>query len=90
MDGARISLPFKSIQPDPWEDLLGEYYDKQELVQALRYGWDLSFLPQPTPKDATYNLPSAIRSSILKRIFYLLNFCQCPCFIWNAKIFSMF
>jgi hypothetical protein len=60
MDGARIQLPLRTIHPEPWEQLLCGYYDKEVLVNSLRYGWDLSFLPGPAPKDSTFNLPSAM------------------------------
>ena len=59
MDGARIPLPRRQIEPGPWNELLDGYFDRQELVNALTYGWDLSFTSDPKPKDAEFNLPSA-------------------------------
>ena len=59
MDGAKVPLPLRHIDPGPWEVALDGYFDKSELVQALTYGWDLSFSAPPEPKDATANLPSA-------------------------------
>ena len=59
MDGARIELDHKQIDPEPWDRLLGSYFDKSELVNALRFGWDFSFTSQPEPRDAPCNLPSA-------------------------------
>ena len=40
-------------------DTLQDYFDKQELVDALSYGWDFDFLSPPFPKDAPKNLASA-------------------------------
>ena len=59
MDGARIPLRHRPIDPAPWDSLLTGYYDREELVAGLTYGWDLSLLPDPAPADATANLPSA-------------------------------
>ena len=59
MDGARVELRHRQIDPAPWEKLLGSYFDKTELVAALRFGWDFSLRPDPSPKDADSNLPSA-------------------------------
>ena len=59
MDGARIELDHKQVDPEPWDRLLGSYFDKNELVNALRFGWDFSFTSRPSPKDAECNLPSA-------------------------------
>ena len=58
MDGARVELAGQ-IDPDRWETALGSYFDKRELVNALRFGWDFSLLPNPEPADAKENLPSA-------------------------------
>lgn len=38
---------------------LGNYFDRAELLSAYTYGWDLSFLSPPAPRNATFNLPSA-------------------------------
>ena len=59
MDGARVELDDRQIDPAPWEEILGSYYDKRELVNALRFGWDFSLMEDPRPKDAVNNLPSA-------------------------------
>ena len=60
MDGARLPLPSPTISPEAWERELGSYFDKDNLVQAFRYGWDLSLLPDPDPRDAPSNHPSAM------------------------------
>ena len=60
MDGARLPLPSPTISPEAWERELGSYFDKDNLVQAFRYGWDLSLLPDPDPRDASSNHPSAM------------------------------
>ena len=59
MDGARIPLPRRNIDPAPWDSALAGYFDRSELVRALTFGWDLSFTEPPRPKDAPANLPSA-------------------------------
>ena len=59
MDGARIPLPYRQIDPGPWDVALQGYFDRHHLVEALSFGWDLSFTHPPSPRDATANLPSA-------------------------------
>ena len=63
MDGARIPLTHQPIAPGPWASLLRGYFDRQELVDGLTFGWDLSFLPDPAPRDAVANLPSAYENA---------------------------
>ena len=59
MDGAKVVLQHQQINPEPWEKILGTYFDKRDLVNSLLYGWDFSLLENPAPLDATRNLPSA-------------------------------
>ena len=59
MDGARVPLRHRPIDPGPWEKMLVGYFDRAELVLGLTYGWDLSFLDNPSPRDAPVNHPSA-------------------------------
>ena len=59
MDGARIHLPNTSINPKAWEQFPDSYYDKQALLSAFTYGWDISFISPPLPNDAKRNLQSA-------------------------------
>ena len=60
MDGARIELSkYRCIDPTEWERLLEGYFDRDELVSGLRFGWDFSLAPDPDPRDAPANLPSA-------------------------------
>lgn len=60
MDGAQIPLR-PTIDPIPWAAMLGSYFDKDALVAAFTYGWDLSLKPDPSPTSAKINLPSALR-----------------------------
>lgn len=60
MDGLRKELPHKQIQPEPWERLLGTYFEKSILVKSLRFGWDFSLAADPRPLDCDSNLPSAL------------------------------
>ena len=60
MDGARREVEDRQIDPEPWDKILATYFDKKELVAALRYGWDFSLAPDPNPADSQSNLPSAL------------------------------
>ena len=59
MDGAKIKLSNPTIDLSPWHEVLGTYFDKGNLTQAFTYGWDMSLLGDPDPRDATSNHPSA-------------------------------
>ena len=59
MDGLREPLKFPSFPVDKWEQSLRGYFDAHEIVQALRYGWDVSFIAEPKPKNAQWNLQGA-------------------------------
>ena len=59
IDGARVPLRHRPIDPAPWDRLLVGYFDRNELVLGLTFGWDLSFLDNPCPRDAPVNHPSA-------------------------------
>ena len=60
VDGARIVLADSHIDPAPWSDLLQGYFDRETLVSGLLFGWDFSTLPDPQPRDAPRNHPSAM------------------------------
>ena len=59
MDGLRIPLPNPSFPIPAWQFALQGYFDADEILAMLRYGWDFSFTSPPAPKDATRNLASA-------------------------------
>ena len=59
MDGARRVLLDRTIDPAPWRSLLQGYFDADELVAGLAYGWDFSVAPDADPRDAPENLPTA-------------------------------
>ena len=61
MDGAKIPLLSPSFDADVWEAALGTYFDAKEIVDAIRYGWDVSFCEPPNPKDAWRNNASAMQ-----------------------------
>ena len=61
MDGAKLPLLYPSFDADVWEASLGSYFDAREIVDAIRYGWDISFSEQPNPKDAWRNNSSAMQ-----------------------------
>ena len=61
MDGARIPLLCPSFPADAWEEVMGSYFDAKELVSAIRFGWDMSFVESPHPKDAWRNNASAMQ-----------------------------
>ena len=59
MDGLREPLKYPSFPVDTWEKALEGYFDADEIVRALRYGWDVSFTREPQPKSAQWNLQGA-------------------------------
>lgn len=61
MDGAKIPLISPSFPADVWQAALGNYFDANEIVQAIRFGWDMDFVSVPTPKDASRNNASAMQ-----------------------------
>lgn len=70
MDGSRIPLRFPSFPVQKWRDRLSSYFDAEELLSAIEFGWDLSFAEHPQPVDAKRNLsttnmaPDDIQTSI--------------------------
>jgi hypothetical protein len=42
MDGACLPVSFE-LDPDQWEHLLKNYFDCNELINAVKYSWDLCF-----------------------------------------------
>ena len=60
-DGARIPLHNAQLNPSAWKSSLGSYFDAKNLVESFEFGWDLSFLPNPAPRDSKRNHPSALR-----------------------------
>ena len=63
MDGAKIEIPNKELDPNAWDNILGSFYNKECLVNSFRYGWDMSLLPDPYPRDSPQNHPSALEHS---------------------------
>ena len=59
MDGLRIPLANPSFPVETWEWALRDYFDRVEIANALRFGWDVSFISKPMPKDAKWNLQGA-------------------------------
>ena len=59
MDGLRIPLPRPSFPIHAWKFALQGYFDASEIWATMEFGWDFSFLEDPSPKDATKNLASA-------------------------------
>jgi hypothetical protein len=53
-------LTTKTIHPEPWEQLLCGYNNKNILVNSLRYGWDLGFLPGPAQPNPAFNQHSTM------------------------------
>lgn len=60
-DGARISLDNAQLKPEAWKSALGSYFDANNLAESYQFGWDLSFLPNPMPRDSKRNHPSALK-----------------------------
>ena len=61
MDGVRREIPpeDRQINPEVWGVLLANYFDRDELLAGLQFGWDFSLADSPLPADAEENLPSA-------------------------------
>ena len=59
MDSLRLPLPRLSFPIPAWRFALQRYFDAEEIVSFLEFGWDFSFLADPNPKDASKNLASA-------------------------------
>ena len=61
MDGVRREIPAedRQINPEVWGVLLANYFDKEELLAGLKFGWDFSLADEPQPIDCQANLPSA-------------------------------
>jgi hypothetical protein len=59
MDLAKLPVQSELI-PEAWDKMFSSYFDHDELLNAVKYGWDLSFNGTPTPRDSSQNHPSAI------------------------------
>ena len=59
MDGLRIPLSSPSLVSEVWDKLFEGYFDHDELLASVKYGWDLSFKDSPEPRDSQWNHPSA-------------------------------
>ena len=62
MDHLRLPLPKPSFPLEAWRIALGSYFDAPEILQAFKFGWDLSLARDPSPRSAPRNLPSAFVS----------------------------
>ena len=51
MDGLRIPLPRPSFPLQVWKFAFQDYFDYEEIMATLEFGWDFSFLSPPNPKD---------------------------------------
>ena len=58
-DGLRILLSDHSLHALAWEDMLDGYFDGLDILESVRYGWDLGLSENPAPRDAKFNHPSA-------------------------------
>ena len=59
MFSLRIPLPNQTFNLPFWRFALGNYFDKNEILLALEFGWDFDFFQTPTPLDAPKNLASS-------------------------------
>ena len=59
MQSLRIPLPNQVLDVDFFARATQDYFDRDELVNALLFGWDFDFGCSPHPKDAPRNLASA-------------------------------
>jgi hypothetical protein len=58
MDLAKLPVQSELI-PEAWDKMFSSYFDHDELLNAVKYGWDLSLNGTPTPRDSSWNHPSA-------------------------------
>ena len=58
-DGLKVPLSDHSLVSSEWDVALANYFDKNEIVSSIMYGWDLGLQDSPSPKDAKFNHPSA-------------------------------
>ena len=59
MDGLREPLAFPSFPTDVWKWALEGYFDGDKLYKGMIYGWDMSFMEEPKPRNAKWNLQGA-------------------------------
>ena len=59
MHSLRIPLPNQVLDVSFFKRATQDYFDQEELVDALMFGWDFDFGCSPQPKDAPRNLASA-------------------------------
>ena len=59
-DGLRIPITTHFLHHGTWEKELHGYWDKQAIIDGIRFGWDIGIVGVPKPKSATRNHPSAI------------------------------
>ena len=59
MQSLQIPLPNQVLDVSFFARATQDYFDRDELVNALLYGWDFDFGCTPQPKDAPRNLASA-------------------------------
>ena len=58
-DGLQIPLVDHSLNHEAWDAWLGHYFDKTDIVESVKFGWDLGLDANPSPRDARNNHPSA-------------------------------
>ena len=61
-DGLRIPYSHSTLDVAAWQMAIKGYFDEVDVIESLRFGWDLSLVGVPTPKDAVRNHPSAINN----------------------------
>ena len=61
-DRLRIPLPHPGLKLDGWKSALDGYFDRKIILDSVEFGWDLSLMDNPSPRDAKKNHPSAINN----------------------------
>ena len=61
-DGLRIHICHSTLDIAAWRIAIKGYFEEEDIIESLTFGWDLSLCPNPQPKDATRNHPSAINN----------------------------
>ena len=59
-DSLKIRITNSKLSAEAWSSNLVGYYDRDEIVQSVLFGWDLGLVGVPTPCDAKKNHTAAL------------------------------
>ena len=61
-DGLKIPLTSSGLNLEAWQKVTAGYFDREDILESIAYGWDLSLVGTPTPTDAKRNHASALNN----------------------------